>query len=269
MTINEIRESGLLELYVLDMLQGSELTQVKQALARFPELKSDLNIIERSLQSYAMAHTVQPSPSLKDKILQEAINSIPPSDNTTPSAKSDTAKRGGQGGGNGLLSGFLGLLSLLSAFFAYSWYSSNQKMQAMEAQHKTDYAICDSIREASDKQYALYQDLSNPNNRIIQNATTEKYPDTEIYFYHNEVDKKNYLQLASLPPIDNNTQSYQLWSIIGNDPPVPLDVFQSDGGEYHLPVLHVEGTQVYAITIETKGGVQSPTLEDIIGTFTI
>jgi len=261
MTIKEIRASGLLELYVVGTLEGEELLQVEKALSQFPELKGDLNTIERSLQTYAQASAISPSPGLKEKILEEARKTPPTSGTTPPTDKSKGNLN------NGFFLGLIGLLSLLSAFFAYSWFSSNQEMQEMEEKHRIETEACDSIQAASTQQFALYQDLTNPNNTIIPNSEHPKYAETEIYFYHNPVDKKNYLQLSSLPPIDNNTQSYQLWSIIGDDPPRPLDVFQSD--EEVLQVQHIEGTQVYAITIEQKGGVASPTLDDLIGTFAI
>lgn len=265
MNINEIRASGLLELYVLDALNGSELEQVKVFLKQFPDLKSDLNSIERTLQTYAYANAITPRTDLKAQILQEARNSRNISNNNTTNNIQSSSS------GNGLWMALAALLALLTAFFAYSWFSAkasaNETIQKLEEKHRTENEACDSIRLESTRQYALYQDLTNPNNQIIQNAEMPKYVGTEIYFYHNPVDKKNYLQLSALPPIDNNTQSYQLWSIIGTDPPRPLNVFQSDVAT--IPVQHVEDTQVYAITIERKGGVQSPTLENIIGTFTI
>lgn len=261
MTIKEIKESGMLELYVMNVLEGEELTQTEQALLQFPELKGDLNVIERALQAYAYASAVSPSSDLKQRIL-EAARKKPP---TTDGNSKDTKTKGNSN--SGFFTGLIGLLSLLSAFFAYSWFSSNQEMQDMEQRHLIENRVCDSIQAASTQQYARYQDLTNPNNAIIANSEHPKYAETEIYFYHNPVDKKNYLQLSSLPPIDNNTQSYQLWSIIGDNPPRPLDVFQTDAEL--LQVQHIEGTQVYAITIEKKGGVQSPTLDDLIGTFTI
>jgi anti-sigma-K factor RskA len=263
MTIYEIRESGLLELYVLGTLSGGELAQVEAALIQFPELKADINNIERTLQTYATANTISPSPQLKNRILEEARKTTSNNNNTTTGNPPTTG-----GGGFNFLKGLLALLSMLCVFLAYNWFNSNQEKQQLENRNQRDMEVCDSIRDASTKQYALYQDVTNPNNKIIANAPIPKYAETEIYFYHNPVDKKNYLQLSSLPPIDNNTQSYQLWSIKGTDPPRPLDVFQSDGDKV-IPVQHIDGTQVYAITIERKGGVQSPTLDDLIGTFAI
>lgn len=261
MKISEIRESGLLELYVIGTLEGEELKMIEKALSQYPELKADLNIIERTLQAYAYASAVSPSADLKERILEEARKSTPSSDG---SSKNNKSKRNSN---HGPLGGLIILFSLLSLFFAFNWFSSIQKMEEMEQRHQIENEACDSIQAASTLQFALYQDLTNPNNAIIANSAHPKYPQTEIYFYHNPVDKKNYLQLNSLPTIDDDSQSYQLWSIIGDNPPSPLDVFQSDNKI--LQVQHVEGTQVYAITIEQKGGVQSPTLDDLIGTFTI
>jgi len=52
MTLVEIRESGLLELYLLGHLDDHELLVVQKALAAFPELENDLDIIEQSLIDY-------------------------------------------------------------------------------------------------------------------------------------------------------------------------------------------------------------------------
>ena len=141
-------------------------------------------------------------------------------------------------------------------------------MQQLEQDFQAQAADCDSLRKESEKQYVLYEDITNPNNTIVDVAAQPKFADTEIYFYHNPVDKVNYLQLKSLPPIDNNTQSYQLWSIKGSNPPTPLDVFQSDG-DLVLKVQFVDATDAYAITIEPKGGAQTPTMDDLVGVFAI
>ena len=56
-----------------------------------------------------------------------------------------------------------------------------------------------------------------------------------------------------------------MWSIKANQAPAPLNIFDipEDG---LVEVQFVEGTEVYAITIEPEGGRDTPTLENLIGT---
>ncbi|MGB0838879.1 MAG: anti-sigma factor, partial [Chitinophagales bacterium] len=154
----------------------------------------------------------------------------------------------------------LGLIYLLR-----STNAKNQALQKELAEVKLSEGILkNELANISNK----YASLVNFNNDIIVVSATEKYPATSIYFHHNPVDKKNYIQLQNLPEIDNTKQSFQLWSIKGDNAPTPLDVFQKDGTAI-VEVKHVEETNVYAITIENKGGATTPNLADLIGTFAI
>lgn len=60
MNPKEIRESGLLELYIFGVLEEHEFTLVNEALEKFPELQKDLLEIESSLLKYI--ETVSPTP---------------------------------------------------------------------------------------------------------------------------------------------------------------------------------------------------------------
>ena len=61
---NEILNSGLLELYVMGSLEGSELVLVNEALSKDPLLAHELDQIEQAFFLYAQAHAIAPSPLL-------------------------------------------------------------------------------------------------------------------------------------------------------------------------------------------------------------
>lgn len=69
MGLAEIRESGLLELYVMNVLDEQEHAQVQGAIGQYPELKRDLEEIEQSLQCYAEAHAVRPDDTVKPMLM--------------------------------------------------------------------------------------------------------------------------------------------------------------------------------------------------------
>ena len=64
-SIEEIIESGLLELYVVGDLSDQESTMIEAKLLEFPVLKKELLAIEESLEQYAFANAVDPDPTLK------------------------------------------------------------------------------------------------------------------------------------------------------------------------------------------------------------
>lgn len=61
-------ESGILELYILNLLDESERLMVQSMVLKNPELKMEIQEIERALENYAFEHAVEPSVELKEKI---------------------------------------------------------------------------------------------------------------------------------------------------------------------------------------------------------
>lgn len=73
MRLNEIRESGLLELYVLGELNKSEKETVLKAISFFPELKKELTLIENAFLFYAKLHAIKPDDYQNNGIIISSI----------------------------------------------------------------------------------------------------------------------------------------------------------------------------------------------------
>jgi anti-sigma-K factor RskA len=251
MTHKEIQESGLLELYAIDEITPVERDIVNKALSQSAELREELSSIESSLMKYAQLLSVKPSTDLKSKILSKLTSE------TVKSVSEDNSKKGAPS-----LFSWLLLLSCIGLAAAY--FMSQNKYQELKDQHEKSVIVCDSITQAKNVKIALLENIQNKNNRIIELKATEKYPETELYFHYNPVLKKNYIQVKNLPHLASN-QSYQLWALKGKKQPIPLDVFENNRDNI-FEVKFVDAPDAYAITIEPKGGKESPTLEDLIGT---
>ncbi|CAM4138916.1 hypothetical protein SAMN06265348_10362 [Pedobacter westerhofensis] len=61
-------KSGILELFVLDLLDAAERAEVLNVISKYPVLEKEVQVIEDTLQSYANSIAIQPSKSLKAKI---------------------------------------------------------------------------------------------------------------------------------------------------------------------------------------------------------
>lgn len=63
-------ESGILELYVLNMLGESASEEVRELTLSYPELAIEMEAIEKALENYALANAIEPPVTMKAKIEQ-------------------------------------------------------------------------------------------------------------------------------------------------------------------------------------------------------
>jgi hypothetical protein len=72
--IVNIISSGLLELYAMGLASDAEVSQVADWAARYPDVKTELDAIEKTLETYAGIHAIEPGKGVKAQVLQ-SINS--------------------------------------------------------------------------------------------------------------------------------------------------------------------------------------------------
>ena len=260
MDVKAIRESGLLELYLMGACDESDKKIVEQALEQYPELQQDLAEISEALEQYGALHGIQPGEKLKDAIMQEAKRSNQ-SYSSDPDLKVATDRR----------SGVLRTLSILGSLgtllFGLLYFNAQNENREFQKEFEEYKLLCDSLEEASQLEYAFIDDLQHPSNRILPFTSTGTFANVAFYMIYNEELQKNFLQIDRLPPITPQ-QSYQLWSLKPDQAPIPLNVFQGDEGLI-IPVDFEDGTATYALTIEPRGGQESPTLSNLIGTVNV
>jgi anti-sigma-K factor RskA len=250
-TLEEIRASGLLELYALGQLSAREHETVQRALHDLPELKKDLQEIERTLENYAQTARINAPAGVRERVLQEVGS------DKTGSTRSKNNSSGTGWRIAALISGLIAIALL------YLLMQRNKELSINEGRLTV---VTDSCRQQSQRllaQIETLQQLTRQENQILHMAGTEKYPETDLYFHHNSFTQRNFIQVRNLPALAAN-QSFQLWSIKPGVDPIPLDVFQTPMNPI-IEVRHVDASQAYAITIEPLGGQSAPTLENLIG----
>src|SRR5690348_7605639 len=67
--LTQFLESGVLELYVMGIASAEEINEVEQMVLLYPEIRKEIELIERSLEEYAITEAVQPRATLKPSIL--------------------------------------------------------------------------------------------------------------------------------------------------------------------------------------------------------
>ncbi len=251
MTLQEIRESGLLELYVLGQLNDQEKSLVELTIEKFPVLKQDLFEIEKALEMFGKAHAIPAPKSVLDSVLKE-IKKGPsdlaqPNRNVVHDSKPSLWTR---------LQPAFSLLAMLG--LCMFLYFNHNKLEETTKEYERKLIECNE----QNQRIAILESLNDRSNRVILAEATAIYPETLLYFNHNPETQKNFIQVQNLPALASN-QSYQLWSLKGDSPPIPLNVFQDDIDNI-FEVDFIEGNDAYAITVEPIGGTEVPTLANLV-----
>jgi anti-sigma-K factor RskA len=257
LNLKEYISSGILELYVLGQLSATERQEVEAMMVKHIEVKQEVFEIGGSLEKYSKIAAVKAPESIKTKLFEQL-----------PKKSIDsTAVDSSQNSFSQLWNPLSGLLLALSLVGFTLYYTSHNKSKELINNYDKQLLACDSIQLASQKNFALLEDIRSKDNEIYKLTATESFAGTEIYLFKNDIKKKNYLQLNNLPTI-NDQQSYQLWSLKEGEAPIPLTVFD-DANEIFVAVDYEDETPTYAITIEPRGGSVSPSLDKLLGTISV
>jgi len=238
----------------MDQLSSAERAEVESHLVTFPELRKELREIERSLEIFAGSTAMKSPAGVKERIL-------------------DAIRHDGKGSGGtkGSSNGLWSILSLLFGLgllvFGYLFYQKDQDTQRLTNEIALVRDTCQTRNDELTRELELLRQLTRTTNTIIPFQATPGFASTDLYLHINNVTKRSFIQVRNLPPIAAN-QSYELWSLRPNQPPAPLNVFDAPASGL-IEVTYVEGTETYAITIEQRGGVNSPTMANLIGTVSV
>lgn len=253
MSLEEIRESGIIERYVLGLCSQEEVKSVEMYLKKYPELNENIENFAKSLGSYAKLHNVAPSSGLKTRILSE-ISNLSSSNETLPSGPK-TSKT------SVIVLGGLLLASLI--FGAYQYFQVKQSAAEIAMSEEK----CDSLLEKQRIELQNWNDVRASDNQIYAFTATDGYKGTSVQIISNPISKKNYLMASALPELAQD-EAFQLWSLKEGQDPIPMNVFTKNG-QFIIPIDYEAGTPTYAVTIEKAAGAKSPNLAKLIGTFSV
>lgn len=248
-------ESGILELYVLGQLSSEEEKEVQDMQAKHVEIQREIHEISLGLEKYGQINAIKAPAHVADRIFDNL-----PSKSSSSSVKAKNVEPPKAGLTWNTLTTLFALLSVLG--FTLYFMLKTEHNDAIQ-KYDSDKKACDSIAQEQQQQFAIINQINDPNNKIIDMTPTAGYAGISVYLHYNVVNKKNFLQLVNLPDIGSD-QAFQLWSLKDGADPMPLDVF-ADKNKI-IEVAFVDNTATYAITIEPKSGSKSPTLEKLIGT---
>ena len=257
MNVEQYISSGILEAYALGELPEQERLEVERNLKLYPELRKELALIEETQEKLLIKAGISPKPSVKKSLF----------------AKIDAADRGAKvvqlppAEGGSAFWKFAAAASiavaLITSYLAYDyrdkWKKTEDNLAELTAQNQqmaTDY---NTVNQRLDQIENDLRVTNNPDfNRILLRGTPNA-PGSLASVYWNEKTKEVFLSIQDLKELAQENQ-YQLWAIIDGKP-VDAGVFDSNfKGLLKMKDIGT-GAATFAVTIEPRGGRQTPSLE--------
>ncbi|MEQ8424897.1 MAG: anti-sigma factor [Cyclobacteriaceae bacterium] len=250
MNIKEYISSGILEAYVLGDVTSSERVEIEQNLSKYPELKEELDRVERTVEEFTMTAAVQPSDVVRRKVLA-VVGEIKDSKvvEMKPSAwRYATAA-----------SVAIAALTSYMAYHYYNrWETTSQALDTLIAQNQQiaqDYNVVNEKLDKIQDDFSIIESAAFT--RVVMKGTAIA-PDAMASVYWNSGTQEVYLSIQNLKDLSQANQ-FQLWAIVDGKP-VDAGVFDV-GVEGLLQMKPIGKAVAFAVTIEPRGGKSSPTME--------
>jgi anti-sigma-K factor RskA len=278
-------ESGILELYVLGELNAQEQHEVEAMAVKYPEVKQEISAIELAMEKYAIQHAVQPSVSLENKILarigatenKENTSSVASPDQqiTSPVSETKTLPLYPEGYESKLKTLRIALVAcavllIISGIALYSAHTelgtAKQQIIALN-QDKEKFANTVNYMKETNQELQTIADMPmDPDWKIVKLAGTKMAPKAKMMVYWHTSGRHVMVDNSKMGlPANDQTHQYQLWALV-NGKPVDLGVFDVKADTTHilLKMKEIGSAQAFAVTLEKRGGVPSPTMDQMI-----
>ncbi len=253
MKIQEIIESGIIELYVMNALPEDEAVEVEALAIEHPEILLEIENVQNVLQLYAQAHAIEPHPGLKETVLKkikaERILS-PPSSSVSTSLSSSPP-----------LSTKTPWITWLAA--ATSVIAIVLFFQNMNNKNALTNCTTENTKLVENQKVIVQLEhklniLRSADTKVIDLKGLEIAPDAKVMVYWNANEKATLLSIQRLPTPHAGKQ-YQLWAIVDKKP-VSAGVFTYDITAIHA-MKEFDHAEAFAVTEEPVGGSVTPSLD--------
>ena len=258
--IEKYLQTSILEEYVMGTLPEAEAEEVHKQVSQHAELKEAVEAIEKALMGYSNLYG---GDGPDNSVLDNALKAIEAEEE--PAAKViDFQEDKSQNVSNRWMywaaaASVLLLISVALNFFLYqNWQKAGSELLALQ-QENTQLADENGVYQTRlETSEEFFTHLQDRNSKPVKLEGLDAAPDSKVLLSWNEKTQQTLLLNYDLPEISADEQ-YQLWAIIDGKP-VDAGVIEKGKQTQFMKSFTGEAVQ-FAITVEPKGGSESPTLE--------
>lgn len=237
----------MLEAYALGDVTPKQREELERLLEENELLRSELVLIEQTMEALAMEHAIKPEHYLKERVLERVRPETKVVEmRSSPWRWAAVASVA---------------IALISSFLAYTYYErwrestlALNNLLAQNRQMAQDYNV---VNEKLDKIQSDIEIIENAAFTKVVMKGTANAPEALASVYWNPGTQEVYLRIQNLREL-SQTNQFQLWAIVDGSP-VDAGVFDvvSEG---LLKMKPVKGASAFAVTIEPRGGKATPNL---------
>lgn len=245
--VSHFLESDMLERYLMGSTSPIESQEVEHFIAKYPKVKATYIELQENLENYAASYAVEVPKELRSKILKETRSK---------------PKRALP-----ILAITACLVAALFGLVTAMIYNQNQEL--LEDRLLTSNLL-ENLNEDIVSNRQMLQSVEEQF-MILNSTATQKYilkgniraRKLEAVAYVNQLEKRSYIHVNSLPELPDE-QVYQMWaSVDGNL--VPLEILKVTKDNL-VEIPYEERMASINVTIEPKGGSKVATQANEVAT---
>jgi len=259
MNIQEYISSGVLELYVCGSLTEKEAKEVSKELKKHPEIEKEVEQIENALNQLSTAA----APYNPTQLLALIKNKLHLADNprTIPLHKEKKKTN------IVLYIGWAASIALLIGLFVVLQDRNQlrENLNVVNAQKAQMEQQINEARASAEKKEELLAIFRDKNILTVPLDGQQVAPEAYAAVHWDKESNKVYIDAKNLP-IPPEGKEYQVWSL-ALDPLTPTSIgmlsnFNEDDNKVFMLENH-NSSQAFGITLEPKGGSETPTMEQL------
>lgn len=266
--------SGIIELYVAGVATEEEVRELEAAMVQYPEVAAEVEAYRRNMEEYIRMQAVNPQANIKANLFS-AINNESglqegealPDEDLQPSEV--VSMQDGKSLSWKWIATAAAVLLAASLILNYVFFNRYKEFREYKDKYQSLLVSQHSILSRSDL-YKTRLEQMQESMEIIQDPKvlkvpmpgTKAFPEALATVFWNPQSQQVYLKVNNLPEPAAGKQ-YQLWAIV-NGKPVDMGVFEMGDTASLLQKMKVTGkAQMFAVTLEKKGGAIAPTMEQM------
>ncbi|PWV50746.1 anti-sigma factor domain-containing protein [Chitinophaga sp. S165] len=276
MDVQRYISSGIIENHVTGLLSEVESREVLSAMQQYPEVKAAADALQVDMERYIQLWATKPPAGIKRQIMErlhktEADEPVVAESETITETNEDTFS---ENTGINLsqlqiwqYSAAAAIVLLLgSVVMNVVSYSNSggyqQQISSLQAEQSSLMAEKEALKEQLDFAHKEMGVMKDPSFKWTRMPGVGKHTGVVATVCWNPQSKETFILAQALPEPPADKQ-YQLWAIV-NGKPIDAGVFELGSKAHSVQkVKPVENAQVFAVTLEKKGGNPSPTLDQM------
>lgn len=265
MDIQSYIASGKLELFLLGDLNEREREEVITLARMYPEIQNELDSLEEKMLAFDQKTGPVPSTKVKDKIFASLESEFKSAE--TPKARPAETKVVSLSPWKSFAAAASIVAVLASAaaiFYATKYYEKDQQFTALLQEQSVMADNLNQVKFEYEQKDVLVEKLVAGDFKRVQLKVggLEIQKDAEVDVFWDQNAQEVFVAVNNLNDLSEE-YDYQLWAI-GSKGPIGIGLVNSGQKLTLQQMQSVAEAGVFAITIEPKGGSQSPTLDKLV-----